>query len=56
MFDLCQQAGATVEGVGIAIEKIFQGGGQKYRDQGYDVYSQAMIERFENGQVIFIGE
>ena len=56
MFDLCQQAGATVEGVGIAIEKVFQGGGQKYRDQGYDVYSQAMIERFENGQVIFIGE
>lgn len=56
LFDVCQQAGAQVEGVGIAIEKVFQGGGQKYRDQGYDVYSQAMIDRFENGKVVFVEE
>ncbi|XJS10725.1 xanthine phosphoribosyltransferase [Aerococcaceae bacterium WGS1372] len=56
LFDVCEQAGAKVEGVGIAIEKVFQGGGQKYRDQGYDVYSQAMIDRFENGKVVFVEE
>ncbi|UUX33683.1 xanthine phosphoribosyltransferase [Fundicoccus culcitae] len=53
LLELCRQAGASVEGIGIAIEKVFQGGGDRHRQQGYDVYSQAMIERFENGRVVF---
>lgn len=54
LVDLCEQAGAEVMGMGIAIEKNFQPGGQKYRELGYDVYSQAMIEAFVDGQVKFV--
>lgn len=54
LLEVCRQAGAHVEGVGIAIEKCFQGGGDYHRQLGYDVYSQAMIDRFEEGKVIFI--
>lgn len=54
LMDVCTQSGATIEGVGIAIEKVFQGGGKMYRDQGLDIYSQAMIKGFEDGRVIFV--
>ena len=54
LVNLCEQAGAEVMGMGIAIEKNFQPGGQKYRELGYDVYSQAMIEAFVDGQVTFV--
>ncbi|MBG9979416.1 xanthine phosphoribosyltransferase [Facklamia lactis] len=54
LIDLCQQANAQVQGIGIAIEKSFQPGGNKYRDLGYDVYSQAMIEKLEDGTVTFV--
>ena len=50
---LCDQAGAEVKGIGIAIEKSFQDGGKKFRDMGYDVYSQAMIEEFTEDSVKF---
>ena len=41
---LCEQAGASVEGIGVAIEKGFQGGGDKLRGKGYDVCSLAIID------------
>ncbi|CCY49338.1 MULTISPECIES: xanthine phosphoribosyltransferase [Peptostreptococcus] len=50
---LCDQAGAEVKGIGIAIEKSFQDGGKKFREMGYDVYSQAMIEEFTEDSVKF---
>lgn len=53
MIDLCNQAGASISGIGIAIEKVFQGGGNKYRDLGYDVYSQARIAAFTEDSVVF---
>lgn len=53
LVDVCNQAGAEIAGVGIAIEKLFQGGGDEFRKKGYDVYSLAMIERFENGSLVF---
>ena len=53
LVSLCDQAGAEVAGIGIAIEKTFQNGGKLFRDKGYDVYSQAMIKAFENNSVIF---
>ena len=40
---LCEQAGATVVGVGIAIEKVFQGGGDKLRAGGLRIESLARI-------------
>lgn len=53
LMELCKQADAEVIGVGIAIEKAFQEGGKHYRSLGYDVYSQAVIEKFEDGKVVF---
>lgn len=40
---LCEQAGATVVGAGIAIEKKFQGGGDMLREAGLRVESLARI-------------
>ncbi len=34
LIDLCHDAGATVEGIGIAVEKGFQGGGDELRAEG----------------------
>lgn len=42
--EICDQAGAEVVGVGIAIEKGFQHGGQYLRDEGYDLLSIAIID------------
>lgn len=53
LLDLCGQAQAEVVGIGIAIEKVFQGGGKRYRDQGIDLYSQVKIKEFKDGKVIF---
>lgn len=56
LVDLVDQSGAKVAGIGIAIEKAFQKGGEKYRDMGYDVYSLAMIDHLTEDGVIFVGE
>ena len=53
LIDLCKQAGADVAGINIAIEKAFQNGGKNLRADGYKLYSQSIIDRFEDGQVIF---
>ena len=55
LIDLVHQAGAEVEGVGIAIEKGFQGGGDALRKQGYDVKSLAIIEKMDaaTGSILF---
>ncbi|MDW8742777.1 xanthine phosphoribosyltransferase [Streptococcus suis] len=53
LIDIIQQAGATVVGVGIVIEKSFQDGRQLLIDTGVPVTSLARIDRFENGQVVF---
>ena len=44
LIDLVNQAGGIVEGVGICIEKGFQGGGDALRARGIDLYSLAIIE------------
>ena len=55
LIDIAHQAGAIVEGVGICIEKGFQGGGDRLRAQGYDVKSLAIIEEMdaESGSITF---
>lgn len=54
--DLCHQGGAEIAGFGIAIEKVFQGGGKEFREKGYDVYSLAMIDHFTEDGVVFSHE
>ena len=55
LIELCHEAGATVEGIGIAVEKGFQGGGDQLREEGYDVDSLAIVESMdpENGTIEF---
>ena len=51
---ICDQAGATVEGIGIAVEKGFQMGGQVIRNLGYRLESLAIVESMdaETGKVV----
>ena len=51
--DIVGQAGATLKGVAIAIEKGFQGGGDALRDKGVNLYSLAVIDSMENGKIVF---
>lgn len=48
LIDIIHQAGATVEGVGIAIEKGFQGGGDQLRAEGVDLYSLAIVDKMDS--------
>ena len=56
LIKLCDFAGATVEGVGIAIEKAFQGGGDRLRERGVRVESLARIGAMdaETGAIEFL--
>ena len=54
--ELCHQAGATVVGIGIMIEKSFQDGRQLLIDEGYRVESLARVASLENNEVKFIEE
>ena len=53
--DLVEQAGGTVVGAGIAIEKAFQGGGDALRAQGMRVESLARIARMTDDSIEFCG-
>ena len=50
---LVEQAGATVVGAGIAVEKVFQGGGNLLREQGMRVESLAMIASMDDTSLTF---
>jgi xanthine phosphoribosyltransferase len=50
---MCQQANASVAGIGIVIEKSFQPGAQKLKEQGLRVESLARIASLSNGEVTF---
>ena len=47
LIDIVRQSGATVEGVGVAVEKGFQGGGDKLRKAGYNLHSLAIIDKMD---------
>lgn len=44
LISIIQEAGASVEGIGIAIEKGFQNGGRIIRNLGYQLESLAIVE------------
>ena len=56
MLQIASDAGATVVGAGIVIEKTFQKGRALLDEQGVRVESLARIAAFENGQVVFADE
>lgn len=47
LIDIVRQSGGTVEGVGVAVEKGFQGGGDKLRTAGVNLHSLAIIESMD---------
>lgn len=51
LMQLCQQLDSKVVGVGIAVEKGFQPGGQKLRAQGIHLKSLAIVTGIENGKI-----
>lgn len=55
LISITESAGATVEGLGIAIEKGFQIGGRVIRNLGYHLESLAIVESMddENGTIVF---
>ncbi|MCF0133713.1 MAG: xanthine phosphoribosyltransferase [Blautia sp.] len=53
LIDIVKEAGATVEGAGIVIEKGFQSGGQTIRDMGIQLESLAIIDSMDDTTVTF---
>lgn len=55
LIDIVKQSGATITGLGIAIEKGFQDGGKKIRELGYQLESLAIVEAMdpETGKITF---
>lgn len=55
LIDLINEAGATLEGVGIAVEKGFQQGGKLIREKGIRLESLAVIESMDatTGEIKF---
>ena len=55
LISLVESADATVEGLGIAIEKGFQEGGERMRNLGYQLESLAIVEAMdaETGSITF---
>ena len=53
LIDLCEQAGAVVVGFADVIEKAFQGGKNRIREKGIDVFSGAVIKAFKDNKPIF---
>ncbi|KFN02816.1 xanthine phosphoribosyltransferase [Bacillus clarus] len=56
LMSLVEQAGASIAGIGIVIEKAFQDGGKKLRENGVRVESLAEIASLDNGTVTFVQE
>ena len=53
LIDIITQAGASVEGIGIVVEKGFQPGGDELRKKGYHLESLAVIKSIDDGKIIF---
>lgn len=55
LLEICEEAGVIVEGIGIAVEKGFQPGGNSLRERGYQVESLAIVSGMnaETGEIDF---
>jgi len=55
LISITENAGAAVEGLGIAIEKGFQIGGRVIRNLGYDLESLAIVDSMDadSGEIVF---
>ena len=55
LISIVQEAGGTVEGIGIAVEKGFQNGGRIIRNLGYHLESLAIVDSMDTstGKIVF---
>ena len=53
LVEIVDRAGAEVMGIGIAVEKGFQPGGQRLRDAGYNLKSLAIIDKADENGIVF---
>ena len=55
LISICKDAGATVDGIGIVIEKGFQTGGRIIRNMGYHLESLAIVDAMndQTGEIVF---
>ena len=53
LMDLVEQAGATLVGAGIAVEKAFQPGGSRIRARGVRVEALARVKEMSAGKIVF---
>ena len=53
LIDIVNKAGATLAGIGVAVEKGFQDGGDSLRREGYPIKSLAIIDSVEDGVIRF---
>lgn len=56
LVEIVQESGAELLGIGVAIEKGFQPGGQKMRDAGIHLESLAIVESANETGIVFRGE
>ena len=53
LIDIVHAAGAELVGIGVAVEKGFQHGGDSFREQGYNIHSLAVIEEATPDHITF---
>ena len=53
LIDIVNKAGATLAGIGVAVEKGFQDGGDSLRREGYLIKSLAIIDSVDDGVIRF---
>lgn len=55
LLDIVSKAGAVCEGIGIAVEKGFQHGGDRIREKGHRIESLAIVESMDDvtGEITF---
>ncbi|WEG18180.1 xanthine phosphoribosyltransferase [Alkalihalophilus pseudofirmus] len=56
LIEIVEQAGASVAGIGIVIEKSFQEGRKKLDDAGYRVEALARLHDLNEGKITFVDE
>ena len=49
--DILRQAGCQLVGAGVCVEKGFQPGGQKLREEGVKIVSLAIVDAIEDGNI-----
>lgn len=56
LVEIVEQAGAKLVGIGVAVEKGFQKGGDKMRERGLNLKSLAIIESADENGIVFRDE